>query len=112
MKLIVVITTPATIERIKEAVVLFGVRGMTVSQVASFAHGGDQVQIYRGVKYRSDLRPCLKMELVVPDAEATDLMRVIETIGSASAPTESILWNSPIEILARVRTGEYGLDAL
>jgi nitrogen regulatory protein P-II 1 len=112
MKLITVITTPATFDTVKDALALFGVRGMTVGQVLCVVDEPASVQIYRGSRYISDLRPCLKIELVVSNDEWRDVVRVIATILTSCDPKESSLWNTPVEILARVRTGEFGIDAL
>ena len=82
------------------------------TQVARASPRIGHVQIYRGLKYAIDTEPSLKIELIVPNDEVADLMHVISRILSASDPDDSILWNSPVDILARVRTGEYGRDAL
>jgi nitrogen regulatory protein P-II 1 len=58
-----------------------------------------------------DAQPCVKIELLAPDVELSDLTRVISKIlatdGSAGA-----VWTTPIDLVVRVRTGEHGLDAL
>jgi nitrogen regulatory protein P-II 1 len=112
VQLITAVTRPGAFEAIKEALALFGVRGMTVTQVARAGSRGAHVQIYRGLTYTIDTEPSLKIELIVPNDEAPDLMHVISKIISTSDPDDGVLWNSPVDILARVRTGEYGLDAL
>jgi nitrogen regulatory protein P-II 1 len=85
---------------------------MTVAEVNRLSHRVGPVQIYRGVKFTSDMAPSLRIELIVPNDEAPDLMHVISKILSTSDPDNSILWYSPVDVLVRVRTGEYGLDAL
>jgi nitrogen regulatory protein P-II 1 len=111
VKLITAVTRPGTFETIKEALALFGVRGMTVAQVNRVSHRGGPVHIYRGVKSTSDMAPSLRIELIVANDEAPDLMHVISKLISTSDPDDGILWDSPVEVLVRVRTGEYGLDA-
>jgi nitrogen regulatory protein P-II 1 len=112
VQLITAVTRSGTFEAIKEALGLFGVRGLTVSQVARPGSGSAHVQIYRGLKYTIDTEPSLKIELIVSNDEAPDLMHVISKILSVSDPDDGILWSSSVDILTRVRTGEYGLDAL
>lgn len=51
------------------------------------------------------------IELIVPDHEAADLIRVITKLASLRGCTVHI-WITPVEILTRVRTGERGIDAL
>jgi nitrogen regulatory protein P-II 1 len=112
VQLITVVTRPGTFEAIKEALALFGVRGMTVTEVNRISQRVRTVHVYRGVKYTTDMTPSLRIELIVPNDEAPDVVHVINKILSTSDPDDAILWYSPVEILARVRTGEYGLDAL
>jgi nitrogen regulatory protein P-II 1 len=112
VQLITVVTRPGTFETIKEALALFGVRGMTVTEVNQVSRRVRPVQVYRGVKFTSDMAPGLRIDLVVPNDEVPDVVHVINKILSTSDPDDAILWHSPVEILARVRTGEYGLDAL
>ena len=112
MQLITAVTRPEAFEAIKAALALFGVRGMTVSQVARASSRSAHVEIYRGLKYTIDTEPSLKIELIVSNDEAPDLMHVISKLISTSDPDDGILWNSSVDILERVRTGEYGLDAL
>jgi len=112
VQLITAVTRPATFESIKEALALFGVRGMTVSQVARPSSGSAHIHVYRGLKYTIDTEPSLKIELIASNGEVPDLMHVISKILSVSDPDDGVLWSSSVDILARVRTGEYGLDAL
>lgn len=112
MRLITAVTRPATFEAIKEALALFGVHGMTVGQVIRVNPNGGQVQIYRGLKYCNDMQASLRIELLVPNDEVSDLMRVVTKIMATSDPEGGCLWNTPVDLAVRVRTGEYGLDAL
>jgi len=82
---------------------------MTVSHV-HHDNGGrpDHVEIYRGQRFISDLEPSLKIELLAPDDEAADLVRVL---GRLAARTDDI-WLTEVNLVVRVRTSEYGLDAL
>lgn len=112
MKLITAVTRPDTFEAIKEALALFGVRGMTVTEVNRVSRRGNPVHIYRGVKFTSDMAPTVRIEILVSNDEAPDLMHVISKLISISDPTDGVLWNSPVDLLVRVRTREYGLEAL
>jgi nitrogen regulatory protein P-II 1 len=112
VKLLTAVTRPGAFEDIKEALELFGVRGMTVAEINLVSHRVGPVQIYRGVKFTRALTPSLRIELIASDDEAPDLIHVISKILSTSDPDTSMLWCSPVDVLERVRTGEYGLDAL
>jgi nitrogen regulatory protein PII len=58
------------------------------------------------------MTPSLRIELIVPNDEASDVVRVINAILSTCDPDDSILWYRPVHILTRVHTGEYRLDGL
>ncbi len=91
---------------VKSALEQIGVLGMTVYEV----HGrGEQKGLeftHRAGKYRVDLLPKTKVEIIVSDA---DCQKVVDTL-VASARTGDIgdgkIFISPIEKVIRIRTGE------
>jgi len=113
VKLISVVLRPAQFEVLKEALALFGVRGMTVSQTYLATRKAERVELYRGQRFASDLEPSLRVDLLASDDEAPDLVHVIDTVvvGRGNSATGHY-WITPVEWVVRVRTGEYGLDAL
>jgi nitrogen regulatory protein PII len=78
---------------------LFGVEGWTLSRVYL---SGQQ------------FRPCVRLELLAPNVDAPDLVRVIAR--AATAPpargTPAGLWVTPVDTVVRIRTGERGPDAV
>ncbi|MBV9313295.1 MAG: P-II family nitrogen regulator [Pseudonocardia sp.] len=112
MKLITAVTQPGTFEAMKAALSLFGVRGMTVSQVVRATGRTPPVQIYRGLKFAVDLQPSLRIELLAPDNEVPDLVQIINKIISTSEPDDGTVWITPVDLVVRVRTRQYGVDAL
>lgn len=111
MKLITAVVRPAKFDAIKDALALFGVRGMTVEHVFQIYDGGGPVQIYRGQQFVPSSQPRIKIDLVVPDSELTDLTRVIGKIIGAESTQEAV-WTSTIDLVVRVRTNEHGHDAI
>ena len=91
---------------VKSALEEIGVLGITVYEV----HGrGEQKGLeftHRAGKYRVDLLPKTKIEIVVND---TDLQKVIDTV-IAAARTGDIgdgkIFVSPVDKVIRIRTGE------
>ncbi|HWE92163.1 MAG TPA: P-II family nitrogen regulator [Pseudonocardiaceae bacterium] len=112
MKLITAVIRPATLEAIKEALAVFGVRGLTVGQSLWADPDVNHVQIYRGRQIVTNLDPRLRMELLVPDEEVADLVRVIARVAFTAEIGDPLLWISQVDQVIRVRTGERGLDAL
>jgi nitrogen regulatory protein P-II 1 len=111
VKLITAVVRPPVFEAIKEALTLFGVRGMTVGEVHLITRDTGHIEIYRGQRFAIDGQPSLKIDLLVPDDELADLTRVISKIIGSDGWGGSV-WTTHINLIVRARTGEHGLDAL
>ncbi len=112
MKLVTAVIKPFKLEDVKAALAEIGVTGMTVSEVQGFGRQGGHSETYRGTEYRVTFTPKTRIEILVAD-NATD--RVLQAIMD-SARTAKIgdgkVWVTPVESLARIRTGEQGIDAV
>jgi nitrogen regulatory protein P-II 1 len=111
VKLITVVLRPAQFETLKQALSLFGVRGMTVGQVYRSTDRLSRVETYRGQRFASELEPRLRVDLLTSDDEAPDLVHVIDRVVDRDSPAARV-WITQVDWAVRVRTGEYGLDAL
>ena len=112
MKLVTAVIKPFKLEDVKSAIAEVGVQGMTVSEVQGFGRQGGHSETYRGTEYRVTFTPKTRIEVVVDDGMVD---AVVEKIVE-SARTEKIgdgkVWVTPVETLARIRTGERGPDAV
>ena len=112
MKLITAVIKPFKLEDVKSALADVGVAGMTVSEVQGFGRQGGHSETYRGTEYRVTFTPKTRIEVLVDDSAADGVVEVI----LSSARTEKIgdgkVWVTPVEALARIRTGELGADAV
>jgi nitrogen regulatory protein P-II 1 len=112
MKKIEAIIKPFKIDDVKEALNKIGIHGITVTEVKGFGRQKGHTELYRGAEYRVDFVPKAKMEIVVPDEQAPD---VVEAIGK-SAKTGNIgdgkIFISSVEEAVRIRTGEKGESAV
>jgi nitrogen regulatory protein P-II 1 len=112
MQLIVAIIKPFKLDDVKDAVRELGVHGMTVSEAQGFGRQRGHTEVYRGAEYTMDFVPKVRVEILVDD---TDTERVAEGVMNA-ARTGKIgdgkLWVIPVLSVARIRTGEAGVDAL
>jgi nitrogen regulatory protein P-II 1 len=112
MKLVTAVIKPFKLEDVKSAIADVGVQGMTVSEVQGFGRQGGHSETYRGTEYRVTFTPKTRIEVLVDD-DVVDA--VIEAVIS-SARTEKIgdgkVWVTPVETVARIRTGERGTDAV
>ncbi len=103
MKLITAIVKPYKLDEIKEALQAFGVQGLTVSEASGF---------YRGAEYTVDLVPKIRIEVLVDDADAEELIAVIVSAARTEKIGDGKVWSVPVDSVVRVRTGERGADAL
>ncbi len=112
MQLVTAIIKPHMLDEVKNALRAVGISGMTVTEVKGFGRQGGHTETYRGAEYRIDFVPKVRLEIIVEDADAA---QVVDTI-AGSAQTGKIgdgkVWVTPVDALVRIRTGERGSDAL
>jgi nitrogen regulatory protein P-II 1 len=112
MKLVTAVIKPHMVDAVRSALQTLGVAGMTMSEVQGHGRQGGHTEIYRGAEYQVDFVPKVRVEVLVDDGLADD---VIDTI-VASARTGKIgdgkVWCVPVDEVVRVRTKERGADAL
>jgi nitrogen regulatory protein P-II 1 len=115
VKKIEAIIRPHRLEEVKDALRDMGVAGMTVCQVRGFGRTDGQVEIYRGVAHRVDFVQKVRIEIMVEDAMASDVIGCIMTTaktGKTGAIGDGKIFVASIDEAVRIRTGERGKDAL
>lgn len=112
MKLITGIIKPFKLDEVKEALQTFGIHGLTVSEVSGYGRQGGHTEVYRGAEYTVDLIPKLKIEVVVDDADAADVVSLIVKSAATGKIGDGKVWVTAVDDVVRVRTGERGSDAL
>ena len=112
MKLVSAIIKPFKLDDVRESLSEIGVQGITVTEVKGFGRQKGHTELYRGAEYVVDFLPKVKLEVAVK-AELTE--QVLEAISKA-ANTGKIgdgkIFVYALEQAVRIRTGEYGPDAL
>jgi nitrogen regulatory protein P-II 1 len=112
MKKIEAIIRPESLSAVKSALDELGYPGMTISDVKGHGKQKGLEQIWRGRKYKVDFLPKLKLEIVVVDE---DLSKILNAI-IREARTESIgdgkIFVYDVIDAIRIRTGEYGDNAI
>src|SRR6266550_3914655 len=73
------IVQPFKLDDVKEALLAIGVDGMTLSEVRGHGRQKGHSETYRGQEYKVDLLPKVKLEMVVTDARADEIVRVLST---------------------------------
>ena len=109
MKLVTAIIKPHMLDEVKTALESFGVEGMTVSEAQGFGRQRGHTEVYRGAEYTVDLVPKVRLEVLVDDEDAIDVLVKSARTGRIG---DGKVWSVPVDDIVRVRTGERGLDAL
>ncbi len=112
MKLITAIIKPFKLDDVREALGTVGVKGITMTEVKGFGRQKGHTELYRGAEYVVDFLPKVKLEMVVDDNLAEQVIEVITNAASTGKIGDGKIFVSPIEEAIRIRTGETGSDAL
>ena len=112
MKLVTGIVKPHRLDEVKAALEAFGVQGMTVSEASGYGRQRGHTEVYRGAEYTVDLVPKVRIEVLVDDADAADVVEVIVKSAQTGRIGDGKVWTTPVDDVVRVRTGEHGVDAL
>lgn len=112
MKVVVAIVKPFKLEDVKEALEGIGIQGLTVSDARGFGRQKGHTEVYRGAEYQVDFLPKTRIEVVVDDDQADDVVKAIVTSARTDSIGDGKIWVVPAEQVIRIRTGEKGPDAL
>ncbi len=112
MKLVIAAIKPFKLEEVREALTSAGVSGMMVTEIKGFGSQSGHTEIYRGAEYAVNFVPKVKLEIVVSDEMAE---QVVETI-AATARTDKIgdgkIFVLDVQSALRVRTGDTNENAI
>lgn len=112
VKLVTAVIKPFKLDDVKDALQSFGVAGMTISQVSGHGRQRGHTEVYRGAEYVVDFVPKVRIDVLVDDADALELVDVITRAAGTGQIGDGKVWVTPVEAIVRVRTGERGADAL
>ncbi len=112
MRLVTGVIKPFKLDDVKTALESFGVHGLTVSEVQGFGRQRGHTEVYRGAEYTVAFVPKVKVEVLVDDADALDIVEVIAKAAQTGSIGVGKVWSMPVDEVVRVRTGERGVEAL
>ncbi|MBC7558596.1 MAG: P-II family nitrogen regulator [Dermatophilaceae bacterium] len=112
MRLVTAIIKPFKLDEVKQALEAYGITGMTVSEASGYGRQRGHSEVYRGAEYKVDFVPKVRVEVVVDDIDASDVVNVILKAAQTGRIGDGKIWTVAVEDVARVRTGERGPDAL
>ena len=112
MKLVTAIVKPFKLDDVKSALEVFGVQGMTVSEVQGFGRQRGHTEVYRGAEYQVDFVPKVRIEVVVSEFDAARVVDAVVEAASTGQIGDGKVWVTTIDEIVRVRTGESGEEAV
>lgn len=112
MRLVTAIIQPTMLTTVAVALAQHGVAGMTVSECAGYARQRGQREIYRGTEYTIDFLTKARLEVVVTDEEATQVIDVITRSARSGSVGDGKVWSTAVDEVVRIRTGETGAAAV
>ena len=77
MKLVTAVIKPFKLDDVKNALESFGVHGITVTEASGYGRQRGHTEVYRGAEYTVDLVPKVRIEVLVGDDDAEDVIEVI-----------------------------------
>lgn len=112
MKKIEAIIKPFKLDDVVEALSEIGVEGVSVSEIRGFGRQKGRTEIYKGAEYVVDFLPKTKLEIVVSDALADQVVDTIVQSARTGKIGDGKIFVIDIERTIRIRTGEKDDDAL
>lgn len=112
MKLISAIIRPFKLDEVREALSDAGVSGITVTEVKGFGRQKGHTELYRGAEYVVDFLPKIKIETVVTDERTDAVVEAIQNAAGTGKIGDGKIFVTAVEQVIRIRTGEFGADAL
>ena len=112
MKKIEAIIKPFKLDDVKDALHDAGVSGLTVSEVKGFGRQKGHTELYRGAEYVIDFLPKVKIEVVVEETLADNVVEAIEKAARTGRIGDGKIFVIDVEQAIRIRTGDRGADAI
>ena len=107
-----IITRPAKLDDLKEAMNKIGVTGMTVSQIFGSGLTKGHVEVYRGSEYSVNLLPKIKVEIVVCEVPVETVVKTAKEILKTGKLGDGKIFIQPLTNAVRIRTGDDGAAAI
>ena len=112
MKRIEAIIQPYKLEEVKEALKAIGVDGMTITEVRGHGRQKGHKEIYRGMEYKVDLLPKVKIEMVVADQRQEEVVRALVSSARTGRIGDGKIFVYDVADAIRIRNDDRGDSAL
>ena len=112
MKKLEIIIKPEKLEDLKEVLDTEEVNGLNIVNIMGYGNQKGIVKKYRGAEYRVNLLPKIKVETVVAKENADKLIdKIVKEINTGNIGDGKIFVYDVADAV-RIRTGEWGKEAL
>ena len=112
MKMVSAVIKPFKLDDVKEALQSAGIQGMTVTEVRGFGRQKGHTEVYRGQEYQVDLVPKVRVDVIVNDDQAKEVVEAIANAAKTGKIGDGKIFVVAVEDVYRIRTGEAGADAI
>src|SRR3984885_15379345 len=112
MKKIEAVIQPHKLEDVKEAMKGIGIDGMTVIEVRGHGRQKGHKEVYRGMEYHVDLLPKVKLEIVVPNSRAEEVIRTLVASARRGKIGDGKIFVYEVAEAIRIRNDDRGEAAL
>ena len=112
MKKIEAIINPFKLKAVKAALARAGIEGLTVSAVQGFGLQKGPTGSYRGGKHVIEFLPKLKVETLVDDYKAAQIVEAIKEGARTGRVGDGKIFVLSVDEAVRIRTGQRGSQAI
>jgi nitrogen regulatory protein PII len=112
IKMVVAIIRPDKLADAKRALASVGAPSLTVTNVSGRGSQPAKKGQWRGEEYTVDLHQKVKIECVVADIPAEDVVEALREGAYTGEPGDGKIFVLPVEDAVQVRTGKRGRDAV
>lgn len=112
MKKIEAIIRPEKLEEVVSALERAGYPGIMITEIEGHGLQKGLKQQWRGEEFQVNFLPKVKVEIVVKDEEASNIVQAIIESSSTGAVGDGKIFVYPVEEAIRIRTRERGARAL
>ncbi|HLJ13288.1 MAG TPA: P-II family nitrogen regulator [Bryobacteraceae bacterium] len=112
MKKIEAIIQPHKLEDVKEALKTIGIDGMTIIEVRGHGRQKGHKEVYRGMEYQVDLLPKIKLEMVIPEARAEEVVNTLVASARSGKIGDGKIFVYDVAEAIRIRNDDRGESAL
>ncbi len=103
---------PFRLDSVKEALLAAGIDGITVTEVRGHGRQKGHTEVYRGQEYKVDLLPKVKIEIVVANERAEEVITCVAEAARTGKIGDGKIFVYEVADAMRIRNADRGDAAL